>query len=100
MPLKCYFDFDIYANVFFIMNDVDKAKKTLNVTGIQVCVEQLVVIHRYSACHCSHLLLNVVLLGARCCRSISLAGPTAANPPHAAAAGEWDRQTDRHHVVT
>ena len=22
------------------------------------------------------------------------AGPTAANPPHAAAAGEWDRQTD------
>ena len=23
-----------------------------------------------------------------------LAGRTAANPPHAAAAGEWDRQTD------
>ena len=23
------------------------------------------------------------------------AGPTAANPPHAAAVGEWDRQTDR-----
>ena len=22
------------------------------------------------------------------------AGPTAANPPHAAAASEWDRQTD------
>ena len=28
------------------------------------------------------------------------AGPTAANSPHVAAAGEWDRQTDRHRTVT
>jgi len=28
------------------------------------------------------------------------AGPTAANPPHAAAAGEWDRQRDGLRTVT
>jgi len=28
------------------------------------------------------------------------AGPTAANPPHAAAVGEWDRQTDGHRTVS
>jgi len=28
------------------------------------------------------------------------AGPTAANLPHAAAAGEWDRLTDGHRSVT
>ena len=28
------------------------------------------------------------------------AGPTAANPPHAAATGEWDRQMDGHRTVT
>jgi len=27
-------------------------------------------------------------------RYFVLAGPTAANPPHAAIEGEWDRQTD------
>ena len=27
------------------------------------------------------------------------AGPTAANPPHATAVGEWDRQTDGHCTV-
>jgi len=27
------------------------------------------------------------------------AWPTAANPPHAAAAGEWDRRTDGHRTV-
>jgi len=27
-------------------------------------------------------------------RHLLLTGPTAANPPHAAAAGEWDRQMD------
>jgi len=27
-------------------------------------------------------------------RYLLLAGPTATNTPHAAAAGEWDRQTD------
>ena len=37
--------------------------------------------------------------GRACCRravqrSIDVVRPTAANPPHAAAAGEWDRQTD------
>jgi len=27
------------------------------------------------------------------------AGPTAANQPHAAAAGKWDRQMDRHMIT-
>ena len=33
-------------------------------------------------------------------RYILPAGPTAANPPHAAATGESDRQTDGHSTVT
>jgi len=48
-------------------------------------------------------LLQAVLPGARRCRPCP-AGPTAANPLHTAAAGEWDRQTDgqtdRHRIVT
>jgi len=28
------------------------------------------------------------------------AGPTAANPPRIAVAGEWDRQTDGHRTVS
>jgi len=33
-------------------------------------------------------------------RYLLLTGPTAANSPHAAAAGEWDRQIDRHRTIT
>ena len=47
---------------------------------------------------CSHLLLCALLLRRRPCsndRYLLSTGPTAENPPHAAAAGQWDRQTDR-----
>jgi len=49
--------------------------------------------------HCPHLLLNAVLLrrpaAAAVDRYLLPAGPTAANPPYAAAAVDrWDRQTD------
>jgi len=47
---------------------------------------------------CSHLLLCALLLQRRPCsndRYLLPTGPTAENPPHAAAAGQWDRQTDR-----
>ena len=33
-------------------------------------------------------------------RCVLSAGRSAANPPHAAAAGEWDRQMDGHRKVT
>jgi len=54
--------------------------------------------------HCPHLLWLAVLRPPCCCgagraaidRYLLPAVPTAANPPHAAAAGEWDRQTDGH----
>jgi len=49
--------------------------------------------------HCPHLLLSAVLLPRRPCsdrdRHLQPAGTTAANPPHAAAADEWYRHTDR-----
>jgi len=53
-----------------------------------------------TACHCPHLLLRAVLLRRRrpCSNrpiSPTRRGPIAANPPHAAAADEWDRQADR-----
>ena len=48
--------------------------------------------------HCPHLLLRAVLRRgaghAAIDRYLLPATPTAANPPHSAAAGEWDRQTD------
>ena len=33
-------------------------------------------------------------------RHLTPAGPTAANPSHAAAAGKWDRNTDGHRAVS
>ena len=40
--------------------------------------------------HCSHSLAAAAAID----RYVLPAGPTAANPPYTAAAGEWDRRTD------
>ena len=57
--------------------------------------------------HCPHLLLRphaaaAPAVHAAIDRCLLLTGPAAANPPHTAAAGEWDRQTetDGHRIVT
>jgi len=59
-------------------------------------------LHTLKTWHCPHMLLRAVLRRGCCCcvdrasidRYLLPAGPTAANPPHAAAAGEWDKRTD------
>jgi len=49
--------------------------------------------------HCSPLLLGAGR--AAIDQDLLPAGPTAANPPHAAVAFDsWDRQMDGHHTVT
>ena len=45
--------------------------------------------------HYTHLLLRSMLRRMPCSNYLLLSGPTAANPPHAIAADEWDGRTDR-----
>ena len=52
--------------------------------------------------HYTHLLLRSMLRRMPCSNYLLLAGPTAANPPHAITADEWDGQTPyrfRDHAV-
>ena len=82
-------------NFFLQCSSSASLKTELNRLTRQVCVQpptpaDNVALLAFTAC-CGELLLGAGRAAVD--RYLPPAGPTAANPPHAAAAGEWDRQT-------